>query len=250
MDIPPPIQSSEQTMEIRFTSDGSVGGDGFSAQAVCGGRRRQQDDAGVAPVNVTRGRDVIAEANDESFKYNPDEGAFVFLIPLEFSQKNIELNISSLVDYAWMDQKTSDVEVRFATYNGNSRLFSIVHLNMAFYLSGQTSKSLKVSCVNLELGLEAPGSMVRMALEAFVVVAAGMTLLSEMGELLELGWDYFHDPWNYIDPLNLYLYALVRSLALASLSLSVERVDRCVACTGGIHLAVPIRHLGGDFHPK
>ena len=43
---------------------------------------------------------------------------------------------------------------------------------------------------------------------------------------------------------------LVRSLALASLSLSVERVDRCVACTGGIHLAVPIRHLGGDFHPK
>ena len=102
--------------------------------------------------------------------------------------------------------------MRFATYNGNSRLFSIVHLEMAFYLSGQTSKSLKVSCVNLELGLEAPGSMVRMALEAFVVVAAGMTLLSEMGELLELGWDYFHDPWNYIDLLNLYLYALAASI--------------------------------------
>ena len=53
-------------MEIRFTSDGSVGGDGFSAQVVCGGRRRQQDDAGVAPVNVTRGRDRHAPTHTTS----------------------------------------------------------------------------------------------------------------------------------------------------------------------------------------
>jgi hypothetical protein len=61
------------------------------------------------------------------------------------------VNISSLVEYLWVDQKTRDVEVRFATYNGNSKLFSIVHIDVKFQLSGIVKKGIRIDTVNLEL---------------------------------------------------------------------------------------------------
>ena len=39
-------------------------------------------------------------------QYLAGQKAFVFLIPLDFSEQTVELNITSLMDYLWVDQKT------------------------------------------------------------------------------------------------------------------------------------------------
>jgi len=63
------------------------------------------------------GLEDLCDANS-ACQFLGGQDAFVFLIPLDFSEQTIELNISSLVDYMWVDQQTWTVEVRFATYNG------------------------------------------------------------------------------------------------------------------------------------
>ena len=139
-------------------------------------------------------------------KFLKGQEAFVFLIPLDFSEQTIELNISSLVDYLWMDQKTRDVEVRFATYNGNQKLFSIVHMKMEFELSGQSKKSLLVDSVNLELTATSLDAL-RMFMELLIVAFTGLTLVSEMKEVLSDGlFVYVKDFWNFVDILNIWLY--------------------------------------------
>ena len=98
-----------------------------------------------------------------------------------------------------------EVEVRFATYNGNSKLFSIVHMRMTFSLSGQTQKFLNVDSINLEL----TGSnidYIRHFLEFVILLFTGLTMLTEMTEVVEQGFDYFEDSWNYVDLMNIWLY--------------------------------------------
>jgi len=98
-----------------------------------------------------------------------------------------------------------EVEVRFATYNGNSKLFSIVHMRMTFSLSGQTQKFLNVDSINLEL----TGSnidYIRHFLEFIILLFTGLTMLTEMTEVVEQGFDYFEDSWNYVDLMNIWLY--------------------------------------------
>jgi hypothetical protein len=279
------VTTSGASMAIQFDSDSSVAADGFAASVDCPagtGRRRQQVNytadavpaggatsevpagtAGTSEANTTgrapRGRDLIAESNVDSFKFDSDtcvakpdkelyaadckaiadefadgEGpgildqaasgfktedelmieactansncvpisgqqAFVFLIPLDFDERTIELNISSLVDYLWVDQKTQDVEVRFATYNGNSKLFSIVHMTMEFDLSGQTSQAMTVDTVNLELW-GSQDDYIRVGLELFICAYTFFNLLGELKELFKDGHKkYFHDWWNYME---------------------------------------------------
>jgi hypothetical protein len=43
----------------------------------------------------------------EGCQFLAGQKAFVFLIPLDFSEQTVELNITSLMDYLWVDQKTS-----------------------------------------------------------------------------------------------------------------------------------------------
>eukprot|EP01043_Picozoa_sp_COSAG02_P041402 COSAG02_NODE_3428_length_6761_cov_2.354398_3_plen_364_part_00 len=195
------------------------------------------------------GLEDLCDANS-ACQFLGGQKAFVFLIPLDFSEQTIELNITSLVDYMWVDQKTWTVEVRFATYNGafllefcacrleqyfhagalyticqihssvmfsreflrrvltagNKKLFSIVHMKMQFDLSGQTKKSLLVDSVNLELWGTWTDS-VRIGLELCILLFATVNFFTEMRELRALGFSYFADAWNYVDILNVWLFA-------------------------------------------
>ena len=89
---------------------------------------------------------------------------------------------------------------------GNKKLFSIVHMKMQFDLSGQTTKSLLVDSVNLELWGTWTDS-IRIVLELCILAFAAMNLFTEMRELRALGFSYFADAWNYVDLLNVWLFA-------------------------------------------
>jgi hypothetical protein len=196
------------------------------------------------------GLEDLCDANS-ACQFLAGQEAFVFLIPLDFSEQTIELNITSLVDYMWVDQKTWTVEVRFATYNGacflelcmsswvmlscwraichlyyialkryvftrvpearsltagNKKLFSIVHMKMKFDLSGQSTKTLLVDSVNLELWGTWTDSL-RIVLELCILSFAAMNFVTEMNELRSAGFSYFADAWNYVDILNVWLFA-------------------------------------------
>ena len=53
------------------------------------------------------------------------------------------------------------------TYNGNSRIFSIAHVEVDFLLSGMVMKKIKIDSVNLELS-GSPMATVRIILEGLV----------------------------------------------------------------------------------
>ena len=88
---------------------------------------------------------------------------------------------------------------------GNKKLFSIVHMNMKFDLSGQTTKSLHVDSVNLELWGTSTDSL-RIVLELCILAFAAMNFATEMNELRAAGFGYFADAWNYVDILNVWLF--------------------------------------------
>lgn len=54
------------------------------------------------------------------------------MIPLDFDESEAMLNVSSLAQYLWVDQKTRTVEIRLITYNGNEEFFAIVSLSILF----------------------------------------------------------------------------------------------------------------------
>jgi hypothetical protein len=134
---------------------------------------------------------------------------FVFLIPLDSGLNQVELNITDLKKYLWVDQKTMSVEVRFATYNGNTKLFSIVKMAMQFELSGQITRSIKVDSVNLELWDSVNPKlwdMLRILLELCILIFTAMNMRTEMTELRELGFGYFSEGWNYVDIMSVWLF--------------------------------------------
>ena len=59
-----------------------------------------------------------------------------FLIPLDFDESTVDLNITALANYLWVDTMTRKLDVKFATYNGNANLFAFTQLTIDFDLTG------------------------------------------------------------------------------------------------------------------
>ena len=144
-------------------------------------------------------------------------------------QQEIE---DTLINQMWIDRQTRQVEVRFAAYNGNLGLFSVVQAYFDFDLGGEVSSSLDVTVLDLELVrsnneedvhpvLYPEGrpygesqNNVRIALEGCVVI--GVIYLA-LGELKDI-WDakqtlgkyryYFASVWNFVDLAHIALYLL------------------------------------------
>lgn len=64
------------------------------------------------------------------------------------------------------------------TYNGNSQIFCIVHVEIDFLLSGLVKKEIHIDSVNLELAGRRV-DQARMVMEALVAVAIVFTLIGE-----------------------------------------------------------------------
>ena len=224
--IPDPIDSDSSSMSIQFTSDGSVTGDGFAAEVTCGGsgRRRQQDfeyrrqqtirrlQAGnVSAGNWSGPSDVIDDVNicasgkRCAFRYDENQEGFIFLIPLDFSEEAVELNVATLMEYLWVDSRTREVELKFATYNGNEKLFSMVRIEMKFGLTGRVKRQIQVDTVNLELH-STPTDTLRTTLEQVVLLFVLFTGFGEIQDLCSMGLGYFSSFWNYVDLANILLF--------------------------------------------
>ena len=147
---------------------------------------------------------------------------------MNFVFKTEELCIKNEEFCSKNDEFCSEVEVRFATYNGNSKLFSIVHMRMKFSLSGQTMKYLNVDSINLEL-TGSNEDYIRHGLELIILLFTGLTMMTEMMEVIEEGFGYFEDSWNYVDLMNIWLYFWSATVWLYLLvaSLYVEIPNKC-----------------------
>jgi len=134
---------------------------------------------------------------------------------------------TNLIDQLWIDGQTRSVEIRFATYNGNLGLFTIVQVQFTFDLGGKVSKDIEVTILDLELVhstyATADGVVheygtgwedFRIVLEFAVIVGVMLIVVGEIKDLRDtkmmLGSYrfYFASMWNVIDVAHITLYVL------------------------------------------
>ena len=93
------------------------------------------------------------------------------------------------------------------TYNGNSQVFSIAHVEVDFLLSGMVKKRIDINSVTLELS-GTRRDTVRMVMEGMVACFTMFTLLGEVIDLYQMGGRYFESAWNYIDLFSIMNYSI------------------------------------------
>jgi hypothetical protein len=160
---------------------------------------------------------------------------YIYFIPItnDLTIDDLKSQIDdTLVRYTWIDSQTRDVEVRFAVYNGNYKLFALVQVMFEFDVGGQLEKRIKISVLDLEL--EECTSNEMKALQSSSTAGCLMTDfwsrkwwkyllliayvgLTASGELADM-WDayqfmgsplhYFTDFWNYIDAGQVVAYLI------------------------------------------
>jgi hypothetical protein len=166
----------------------------------------------------------------EELACDDEEVRFMYFIEITQDQEveKIRKKIDdSLVKGLWIDPQTREVVLRFAAYNGNLGLFSVVEASFTFDLGGEISKDFSVTVLDLELvrstytkedGSEreygTTADTVRIALEFCVVLGVFYLAAGELKDLRDakqvLGKYrfYFSSMWNFVDLLHICLYVL------------------------------------------
>ena len=163
-------------------------------------------------------------------KCEDEDVRFMYFIEITQDQEvaKIQKKIDdTLVKGLWIDPQTRQVVMRFAAYNGNLGLFSVVEATFTFDLGGEVSQDFSVTVLDLELvrstytkedGTEreygTSADTLRMVLE-FCVVAGVLYLaagelkdLRDAKQLLGKYRFYFSSMWNFVDLLHISLYIL------------------------------------------
>ena len=78
---------------------------------------------------------------------------FTYFIPITDDSSVDDLTSKfndKIIKYTWVDSQTRDVEVRFAVYNGNYKLFAVVQVLFDLKVGGNIKNKIKVSVLDLE----------------------------------------------------------------------------------------------------
>ena len=158
------------------------------------------------------------------FKFNEDEGAFIYFIPVMYNQDSDAIAETSITSYLkrlkWIDRQTREVRVRMAVYNGNYMLFGIVEVTFTFGLGGLLHRNVDVSVLDLEAYTFYSSTdelifnrVLRLTLELLVVAGVVSKIVGEFQDAIEtkkLHGTYaaYFGPWNIMDCISIAMYSI------------------------------------------
>jgi hypothetical protein len=157
---------------------------------------------------------------------DPEKIRYMYFLPIT---KDVRLDdvrdrmTDNLIQNLWIDSQTSDVEVRFVTYNGNLKLFAVVRIHFQFNLGGKVSKSVDVQTLNLELDREKFdwdtlftyrfGGVLTL-LESMLLFYVLCTAAGEFKDVID-AWKFLGSPlkyfvsvWNYFDMAQVWSFIM------------------------------------------
>jgi hypothetical protein len=202
-----------------------------------------------------------APTDAKGFEYREDIEGFVFFVPTDVDEGDIEKNITALRNFLWVDERTRTVEVLFMTYNGNYAVFDLISLQFEFQLAGRVMREIEITTIDLELfSLDSNADIGRVLCELFVLFCVIAFFLDELRDVWDIyqqeketkdtkdhrawnpamwakkiisvdfkGWQevlvlYANDRWNLFDIISivLFVFAYILWMFILIMSMRVE----------------------------
>jgi len=161
-----------------------------------------------------------AEEVPDHFKYSEQYGGHALFLSVAKNPTEVHETLAKARDQLWLDKSTRKVTIKFASYNGELRLFSFAAIEFFFGLGGRMTDRTKVTVESAHMELyETKQDLVLMALELLLLVLIYQQVAAEVLDFKDTVSEkglrgYFNSIWNYLDIISLSLISAVSVLRL------------------------------------